>query len=62
VTERQRTIWVIAAGFGALFVFFNVFDLVFVEGDVGRDLFTIALGAVLTLVAIAKARGWKGLD
>ena len=62
MTERQRAIWVIAAGFGALFVCLNLFDLVFVDGDVGRDLFTIVLGAALTFVAVAKARGWQGLE
>ncbi|HET9461118.1 MAG TPA: hypothetical protein VFO56_04210 [Gaiellaceae bacterium] len=50
-----------AAGFGVLFVLLNVVNLVFLEGDVARDLVAIALGVLVAAVAYARARGWKGV-
>jgi len=61
VNAGQNGIWLVAAGFGVLFVLLNVVNLVFLEGDVARDLVAIALGVLMAAVAYARARGWKGV-
>jgi hypothetical protein len=54
-------IWFLAAVFGVLFVLLSLVRLVFLDGDVARDLVAIGLGSLLTVVAFARSRGWKGV-
>ncbi len=61
MSDRQTRIWLVAAGFGAVFALLNLVNLVFVAGDVVRDLVAIALGALLVILFYARSRGWQGV-
>lgn len=56
-----RTWWVAGASLGVLFVFLNLVELAFVEGDLVRDLVGIGLGCIMVAAALARLRGWGGV-
>jgi hypothetical protein len=60
VSERDARIWLMAAGFGAVFALLNVVNLVFVAGDVVRDVAAAGIGAFVAILGYARSRGWKG--
>jgi hypothetical protein len=53
--------WVAGLALGVGFVFINLVELAFVDGDATRDLVGAALGCVMIAAAVARLRGWKGL-
>jgi hypothetical protein len=57
-----RTWWIGGLALGVGFVFVNLVELAFVGGDVTRDLVGVALGCVMVAAAVARLRGWKGLQ
>jgi hypothetical protein len=61
VNERSHEMWLVGVVLGVLFVLFSLVHLVFLDGDVAPDLVGVGLGAVLAVVAYARARGWKGV-
>ena len=52
--------WLAGAALGALFVVLNAVNLAAIDGDVGRDLLGLLLGAVMTAAALARYLGWRG--
>ena len=56
-----RTWWIVGLALGVGFVFLNLVELAFVDGDATRDLVAVALGCVMVAAAVARLRGWKGL-
>lgn len=56
-----KTWWIGGLALGVGFVFVNLVELAFVDGDTTRDLVGAALGCVMVGAALARLRGWKGL-
>ena len=56
-----RTLWIVGLALGVGFVFLNLVELAFVDGDATRDLVGVALGCVMVAAAGTRLRGWKGL-
>ena len=62
MTERDTRVWMpLAVVLGVLMALLNLANLVFVEGDVARDVVAMGLGGLLVVVAVARYRGWRGL-
>jgi hypothetical protein len=61
MTSGRRWWWLAGAVLGVLFVLLNLADLVFSDGDSGRDLVGMALGGVMAIVAFGRYRGWTGV-
>jgi hypothetical protein len=56
-----RAWWFAGLALGVGFVFLNLVELAFVDGDATRDLVGAALGCVMVAAAVARLWGWKGL-
>jgi hypothetical protein len=56
-----RSWWLAGAALGIGFALLNLVELVFVDGDVPRDLVGVVLGCVMVAAAFARLRGWTGL-
>lgn len=62
MTERDTRVWMpLAAVLGVVMALLNLANLVFVDGDVARDVVAMGLGGLLVAVAVARYRGWRGL-
>ncbi len=60
MTSGRNLWWLAGAALGAVFVTVNVVNLVAIDGDAGRDLVGVLLGAVMTAAALARYLGWRG--
>jgi hypothetical protein len=56
----RNLLWLAGAALGAVFVALNLVNLVAIDGDVGRDVVGLVLGAVMTAAALARYLGWRG--
>jgi hypothetical protein len=61
MSERQAGVWFLGVVFGVVFLLLNLVNLLFLDGEVVRDLVAIGLGGLLAVVSFARARGWKGV-
>ena len=57
-----RTWWIAGLALGVGFVFLTLVELAVVDGDATRDVVGIGLGCVMVAAAVARLRGWKGVQ
>jgi hypothetical protein len=61
MSESGNNWWLVGAVLGVLFTLLNLANLIFLDGEVARDLIAVAIGIVWSMAAYARYLGWKGL-